>query len=134
MSMDKGGRPDRPVSKTGMRMREVGGCGSALKLYPFMGRRGIPASISVREGLNQKYDEPDNDEGDKGRYVQAAQVGQQTANGFEHRICDGVYYSDEWIVWIGIYPGDESSRNDDVAVNCEEVCQQEHKRAFRNGF
>jgi hypothetical protein len=69
MSMDKGGRPDRPVSKTGMRMREVGGCGSALKLCPFMGRRGIteyrlpdrvirgqafstgPASISfVREG------------------------------------------------------------------------------------
>ena len=26
--------------------------------------------------LNQGYDEPDDDDGDKGRYVQAAQVGQ----------------------------------------------------------
>ncbi len=55
MSMDKGGRPDRPVSKTGMRMREVGDRCSALKLCSFM-----------REGLNQGHDEPDNDDGDKG--------------------------------------------------------------------
>ena len=122
MSMDKGGRPDRPVSKMGMSMRDVGDCCSALKLYPFMGRRGIteyrlpdrvirghafstgPASISVREGLNQEYDKPDNDQGDKGRDVESTHVGQQTANGFEHRVCDGIYYSDEWIIWIGIYP------------------------------
>ena len=65
MSMDRGGRPDRPVSKMGMRMRDVGDCCSELKLRPF-----------VREGLNQGYDEPDNDDGDKGRYVQATQVGQ----------------------------------------------------------
>ena len=58
----------------------------------------------VREGLNQEYDEPDNDEGDKGRDVQPAHVGQQTTNGFENRIRDGVYYSDDRIVWIGIYP------------------------------
>ncbi len=93
MSMDKGGRPDRPVSKTGMRMREVGGRCSALKLCSFM-----------REGLNQGHDEPDNDNGDKGRYVQAAQVGQHAANRYEYRICDGAYYSDEWVIWIGIYP------------------------------
>ncbi len=104
MSMDRGGRPDRPVSKMGMRMRDVGDRCSALKLCPFMGRRGIPALISVREGLNQGYDKPDNDDGDKGRDVQATQIGQQTANGYEHRICDGAYYSDEWVGWIGIYP------------------------------
>ena len=87
-------------------MREVGDCRSALKICP-----------SVREGLNQGYDKPDNDDGDKGRYVQATQVGQQAANGFENRICDGAYYSDEWIVWIGIHPRDDRSRNDDVAVD-----------------
>ena len=119
MSMDRGGRPDRPVSKTGMRMREVGDCRSALKLCPF-----------AREGLNQECDKPDNDEGDKGRDVQPAHVGQQTANGFENWICDGAYYSDEWIVGVGIYPRDDRSRNDDVAINCEEG-YQEHKRPFR---
>ena len=108
MSMDSGGRPDRPVNKMGMRMREEGDCFSALKLCSFM------------RGLNQGYEKPYYDDGDKGRYVQTAQVGQHAANGYEHRICDGAYYSDERVIWVGIHPGDDRSRNDDVAVDFEQ--------------